>query len=36
MFSGTDNIPQIIVHIQTKCEEYSMEYCQSHQTLFWI
>jgi hypothetical protein len=35
MFCGTDNIPQAILHIQTKYEVYSIKYCQSHVTLLW-
>ena len=30
MFCGTDGIPQIIVHIQSECGEYFVEYRQSH------
>jgi hypothetical protein len=36
MFYGTDNILQMIPHIQCECEEYSPKYCQSHITLLWI
>ena len=36
MFCGIDSILQNILHIQTKCEEYSTNYCQSHRTLLWI
>ena len=28
MSCGTDSIPQNILHIQFKCEEYSVEYYQ--------
>ena len=33
MFYGTDGILQNIFHIQPECEEYSVEYYQSHITL---
>ena len=36
MFCGTDNGLHNILHIQTKCEEYFIEYYHSHITLLWI
>ena len=30
MVCGTGNIPHNIPHIETVCEEYYVEYCQSH------
>ena len=36
LFCGTDNIPQNIPHIQTECEEYYVNHCQSHRTLLCI
>ena len=35
-FCWTSNILQNILHIQSECGEYSIEYCQSHITLLWI
>ena len=39
MFYGTDNIPQNISTLNLNMmndRKYSMEHCQSHQTLLWI
>jgi hypothetical protein len=37
MFCGTNNIMWNIPHIQPEyCEEYSIEYCQSHKTMLWV
>ena len=36
LFCGTNSNPRNIFHIQIECEEYSIEYCQSHITLLWI
>ena len=36
MLCVTHNTPWNIRHIQVECDEYSMEYCQSHKTLLWI
>jgi hypothetical protein len=33
MLYGTNNIPQNISNTHSKCEEYSIEYYQSHITL---
>jgi hypothetical protein len=32
MFSGTDNIPRNILHIQSERMDYFTKYCQSHWT----
>ena len=36
VFYGTDNILQNINHIETKCEEYFVNLCQSDKTLLWL
>ena len=36
MYSGTNNILWNIPHVQSKCREYFIIYCQSHRTLLWI
>ena len=36
MLWGTNSIMQNILHTQCDREEYYVEYCQFHTTLFWI
>ena len=36
LLCGTNSNPRNSFHIQIECEEYSIEYCQSHITLLWI
>ena len=36
MLCGKDNNPHNILYIQSECEDYPVEYRQSHTTLLWI
>ena len=36
MFYGITIILHNILHIQTECEVYCVEYCRSHITLIWM